>query len=85
MSPSLAEDVLALDRALDRLAALKPRLERVVECRFIVGLSVQETAHALDVSTMTVKRDWVAAKAFLARELDGTQTGSALTALASEA
>jgi RNA polymerase sigma factor (TIGR02999 family) len=71
MSAAMAEDVLALDDALDRLAERKPRLARVVECRFLVGLDLEETAQALGVSTMTVKRDWVAAKAFLARELAG--------------
>lgn len=84
MSPAMAEDVLALDRALERLAALNPRLERVVECRFILGLSVEETAQALAVSTMTVKRDWVAARAFLARELGAVVTGRPLDGTAED-
>lgn len=80
MTASLADEVLALDRALDRLAERKPRLARVVECRFILGLSVEETARALEVSTMTVKRDWVGARAFLARVLGGGSTAAALAA-----
>ena len=83
MSAPLAEEVLALDGALDRLGKLKPRLARLVECRFIVGLSVEETAQALEVSSMTIKRDWVAARAFLARELraldEAPATGSVPT------
>ncbi|MEQ9400916.1 MAG: ECF-type sigma factor [Longimicrobiales bacterium] len=65
------EQVLALDEALDRLEAMNPRQARVVECRFFAGLSVEETAAALDISTPTVKRDWRAARAWLARELKG--------------
>jgi RNA polymerase sigma factor (TIGR02999 family) len=63
------EDVLAIDALLRRLDAIDPRAVRVVECRFFAGLSVEETAEALRVSTMTVKRDWRAARAWLAREL----------------
>jgi len=76
MSAGLAEEVLALDEALDRLAAQRPRLARVVECRFLVGLSLEETARALRVSAMTVKRDWAFAKAFLSRELARTAAAS---------
>lgn len=67
--PVEPEQVLALDEALDRLEAMNPRQARVVECRFFAGLSVEETAAALDISTPTVKRDWRAARAWLAREL----------------
>lgn len=63
------EGVLALDAALDRLEALSPRQARVVECRYFAGLSVGETAVALEISEPTVKRDWRAARAWLAREL----------------
>lgn len=66
-----AEEVLAVDMALDRLAALDERLARVVEMRFYGGMSVQETAAALAVSPATVKRDWCAARAWLHRELAG--------------
>ncbi|MDA8016542.1 MAG: ECF-type sigma factor [Thermoanaerobaculia bacterium] len=65
----MLEDILSLDQALERLAETSQRLARVVECRFIVGLSVEETASALGVSGMTIKRDWISAKALLAREL----------------
>ncbi len=64
-----ADELHALDEALDRLAQLNPRQARVVECRFFVGLGVEETAAALELSPATVKRDWVAARAWLNREL----------------
>ncbi|HYW50505.1 MAG TPA: ECF-type sigma factor [Gemmatimonadaceae bacterium] len=64
-----AEQLQALDEALERLAALSPRQAQVVECRFFVGLSVEETADALELSPATVKRDWTAARAWLNREL----------------
>ena len=67
--PSL--DLLALDRALERLEARDPRLARVVECRFFAGLSVDETAQALDVSPRTAARDWRRARAYLLELLDG--------------
>jgi RNA polymerase sigma factor (sigma-70 family) len=62
-------DVLALDAALDRLAAIDERQSRLVELRFFGGLTVEETAAALDVSPITVKRDWALARAWLYREL----------------
>jgi RNA polymerase sigma factor (TIGR02999 family) len=62
-------EVLALEEALSALAERAPRLERVVECRFFGGMSVKETAAALDVSTRTVKRDWRRARAYLYRAL----------------
>lgn len=71
MSDAMSDEVLQLDLALERLALRSKRLARVVECRFVVGFSIEETATALDVSSMTVKRDWITAKAFLARELRG--------------
>lgn len=61
--------VLEVDEALDRLAALYPRQARVLECRFFGGLSVEETAEALEISPRTVKRDWSLAEAWLFREL----------------
>lgn len=64
-----AENVIDLDVALTRLAELNDRLATIVEHRFFGGLSIEETAHVLNVSPMTVKRDWRKAKAFLAREL----------------
>lgn len=64
-----ADFLLALDEALERLAALDPRKARVIECRYIAGLSVDETADVLGVSGTTVKTDWAFARAWLAREL----------------
>jgi len=64
-------DVVALDRALDALAKADARKSRVVELRFFGGLSVEETAEVLKVSTDTVKRDWRLAKLWLLRELEG--------------
>jgi RNA polymerase sigma factor (TIGR02999 family) len=64
-----ADELVALDEALERLTAMNPRLGRVVECRFYGGMSVEETADALQISSATVKRDWAAARAWLNREL----------------
>jgi RNA polymerase sigma factor (TIGR02999 family) len=62
-------DLVALDEALTRLAALDSRLGHVVELRFFGGLSVEETAVALGVSSKTVIRDWKTAKVWLLREM----------------
>jgi RNA polymerase sigma-70 factor (ECF subfamily) len=62
-------DLLALDQALTRLAALDDQQARVVELRYFGGLSVEETAEALGISPATVKRDWSVARAFLAQQL----------------
>ena len=64
-------DLVALDRALTKLAALDPAHARVVELRYFGGLSVEETAEALDISPATVKRHWTLARAWLVRELEG--------------
>ena len=64
-------DLLALDEALERLAALDPEQARLVELRFFGGLTVEETAEAMDISPATVKRHWTVAKAWLTRELGG--------------
>jgi len=69
-SPSI--DVLALEEALQRLARLDQRHARVVELRYFGGMSVEETAAALDLSPATVKRDWTLARAWLYRELGGS-------------
>lgn len=68
----LAADLLDLDTALRRLAASQPRAAQVIECRFFGGLSVEETAETLQVSVRTVKRDWIVARAWLFREMQGT-------------
>jgi RNA polymerase sigma factor (TIGR02999 family) len=65
-------DLVALDDAMNALARIDPRKARVVEMRFFGGLSVEETAEVLKVSTVTVKRDWRAARTWLYRELTGT-------------
>jgi RNA polymerase sigma factor (TIGR02999 family) len=63
-------DLIALDRALDRLAAKDERLARIVELRYFSGLTVEETAEILKISEMTVKRDWNVAKAWLHKEIN---------------
>lgn len=62
-------ELLDLDEALERLAALDPRKAKVVELRFFAGLSVEETAEVLDVSVKTVGREWRRARAWLLDEL----------------
>ncbi len=64
------EDLVALDEALGRLAAVDLRKSKVVELRFFGGLSVEETAEALDVSAVTVMREWSMAKAWLFNSLN---------------
>jgi len=64
-----AEILVAMDEALDRLAALDSRQARVVECRFFGGLTESETAEALGVTARTVARDWVKARGWLYQEL----------------
>lgn len=70
--------LLALDEALSRLGALDERKMRIVELRYFGGLSVEETAEVLGVSEITIKREWLKAKAWLYRELSqGTEEESA--------
>jgi RNA polymerase sigma factor (TIGR02999 family) len=61
--------ILDVDEALDRLAVLDPRQARIVELRFFAGLSVEQTAEVLGVTSRTVVRDWRVARAWLQREL----------------
>jgi RNA polymerase sigma factor (TIGR02999 family) len=68
-------EVLALHEALERLAAFDPQQARIVELRYFAGLSIEETAEVIGVSPATVKRDWVMARAWLARELKGGSSG----------
>jgi RNA polymerase sigma factor (TIGR02999 family) len=65
-----AEMLLQLNDALERLATVDPRLARVVDCRFFGGLTEQETAEALGLTTRTVQRDWVKARVLLRRLLE---------------
>jgi RNA polymerase sigma-70 factor (ECF subfamily) len=69
MSQPRAAELVALDEALDELAKIDPRKSRVVELRYFGGLSLEETADVLDVSVMTVRRDWRAAKAWLYKQV----------------
>jgi len=71
VQPSPDDELLALDAALEQLAALDERQSRVVELRFFGGLSVEETAEALDISPTTVKREWATARAWLFRAVKG--------------
>jgi RNA polymerase sigma factor (TIGR02999 family) len=64
-----ADDLIALDEALKRLARRHPQKSRIVELRFFGGLSIEETARILEVSDSTVERDWKFARAWLAREM----------------
>lgn len=66
---ALSAELLALDAALIRLAGVDARLAQVVECRFFGGLSVEETAAVLEISTRSVKRDWRTARAWLHQQL----------------
>ncbi len=70
ISPERGADLVALDEALNKLAAIDPRKSKVVELRFFGGLSVEETAEALTISTVTVMREWSMAKAWLYNSLN---------------
>jgi len=71
VSPEQETDLVALDDALERLAACGPRKAQVVELRFFGGLSEDEIAEILKISAVTVRRDWQFSKAWLLRELTG--------------
>jgi len=64
-------DLLTLDFALDQLMRRDPQQARIVEMRFFGGLTIEETSHVLGVSPATVKRDWLTARAWLHREIEG--------------
>jgi RNA polymerase sigma factor (TIGR02999 family) len=66
-----AVDLIALDRALTELAAIDTQQARIVELRYFGGLSVEETADAMDISPATVKRHWAVARAWLLRAITG--------------
>ena len=74
-SPERDADLVALDDALTALAAIDPREAKVVELRFFGGMSVEETAEVLQLSGMTVKRDWNHARAWLLQELKRGESG----------
>jgi RNA polymerase sigma factor (TIGR02999 family) len=64
-------DLLTLDSALNQLMRLDPQQAQIVEMRFFAGLTIEETSRVLGVSPATVKRDWVTARAWLLREMEG--------------
>jgi len=66
-------DVVAIHRALEKLELLDAKQANVVELRYFGGLSIEETALALNISPATVKREWVIAKVWLRRELDNAR------------
>jgi RNA polymerase sigma factor (TIGR02999 family) len=68
-----AADVIALDEALETLAARDPQQARIVELRFFSGLNIDETADVMELSPSTVKREWRIAKAWLGRELSAIE------------
>jgi len=70
-APQPGPDVVALDEALENLAAFDPRAARVVELRFFGGLRVDEISEVVGISPRTVKRDWLAARNWLLGELGG--------------
>lgn len=69
--PTASIDVVALDEALASLAEIDARQARIVELRFFGGLTVEETADALEISPATVKREWVSARAWLYHQITG--------------
>lgn len=73
--PQRGADLIALDEALDALAALSPRQSQVIELKFFGGLTIEETAEVLKVSPGTVRRDWSLAQAWLYRELSKGGSG----------
>ncbi len=73
-----ADELLAIDTALTRLEAVDPRLARLVEWRFFGGMTEEEVAGALGVTSRTVRRDWQKARAFLYRELQADGAASRL-------
>jgi RNA polymerase sigma factor (TIGR02999 family) len=73
VSKSKGVELLALDDALNRLALIHPRKSEVVEMRFFAGLSVEETAEALNVSRLTVIRDWTFSRAWLQAAMNGEE------------
>src|SRR5438874_2503209 len=73
--PASADDLLALDEALTRLAAEDPEAAQVVQVRYFAGLSVEEAAESLGMSRATAYRHWTFARAWLLQELAGDELG----------
>jgi RNA polymerase sigma factor (TIGR02999 family) len=76
VSDDAVDEIIILDQALSRLEELSERQSQVVECLFFGGLSVAETAEALEISPATVKRDWSTARAWLYREMKTTDAAA---------
>jgi len=74
VSKDQVSSVIALDEALQQLAAINPRKAQIVELRFFGGMTVDETAEVLKLSPITVARDWNFAKAWLLREISKTHS-----------
>lgn len=70
LAAAQARELVNLDEALEELARFDPRKARVIELRYFGGLTLDETAHALDVAVATVERDWKTARIWLKRRLD---------------
>ena len=77
VSPKQDDDLVLLDDALNALAVVDDRKRKVVELRFFGGLTVEETAHVLEISSDTVMRDWKMAKVWLLREMSGKERDEA--------
>lgn len=75
-APQPETRLLALEAALEKLEKTQPRLGRLVELRFFAGMSIEEAAEAMGLSPATAKRDWAAARLWLAKELDDGAPGS---------
>jgi RNA polymerase sigma factor (sigma-70 family) len=75
--PAGATDLIALDDALIKLEALDPRKAKIVSLRYFAGMTVEETANAMDLSPATVKNEWAMARAWLHREMSGESDASA--------
>jgi RNA polymerase sigma-70 factor (ECF subfamily) len=75
LSKSKGVDLLALDDALNQLSRMSARQSRIVELRFFGGLSIEETAEFLGVSSATVEREWAAARAWLYHQISRTERG----------
>src|SRR4030095_8765722 len=71
LTPIEVDEVLAIDTALERLQQLDERARRVVECRIFGGLTLEETARVLGLSTKSVQRSWTTARAWLRKAIRG--------------
>src|SRR5687768_6788237 len=70
-APEPAEDLVALDEALDRFAAIEPQKAELVKLRYFAGLTIEEAADALDISPATAKRYWIYSRAWLFQQISG--------------